>query len=135
MTTEHPPPRAGPARSGDPAERGERLEQLRRRRSTAPAPDTRPGGGGPGPVRRTKRAHAAAGGRILTAGLSAAGALALVGVMAGHAQPASQVTSTDAPVVVVVRRPTSGSPASTDAGAVPAVTATVAPPVSTSQAS
>jgi hypothetical protein len=132
MTTEHPPPRAGPARSGDPAERRERLEQLRRRRSTAPAPETRPGGGGP--ARRPKRGHAAAGGRILAAGLSAGAALALVGGMAGHT-PASRATSTDAPAVVVVRRPTSGSPASTSAGPVPAVTPTVVPPVTTSQAS
>ena len=85
------------------------------------------------PLRRPKRAHAAAGGRILAAGLSASAALALVGAMAGPT-PATPTGAPAAPTVVVVRR-TSGSPASATAEPAPAVTPTAAPPVTTSQAS
>ncbi len=83
------------------------------------------------PLRRPKRAHAAAGGRILAAGLSASAALALVGAMAGP----TPATPTGAPAAPTVVRRTSGSPASATAEPAPAVTPTAAPPVTTSQAS
>ncbi len=123
MTTDHPP---GP--TGAPGDQRARVDALRRRRATQTAsPDGNSPGGRP---KRPRRRHAAAGGRIVAAGLSAGAALGLVAAMSGLPRAADPATASDQPVVVVRR--TSGQATGT---AAPAVAPTDAPPVTTSQAS
>ena len=123
MTTDHPP---GP--TGDAAP-GRARAGARRARQPAEAPSSRGKGSG-GRRRRPRRPHAALGGRIVAAGLSASAALGLVAVMASPPRAAAPATGTEATVVVVWRTsgPSTGAPA-------PTVNRTDAAPVTTSQAS
>jgi acetyl esterase/lipase len=92
-----------------------------------------PGGGSEGTrqSRRLRRAHAAAGGRILAAGASAGATLALLAAMAQPTPSAAPTAPPDAPVAVVVRR-SSGQATGEQA---PDVARTDAPPVTSSTAS
>jgi hypothetical protein len=111
-------------------ERAARLAALQQRRA-------------PGPTARGRRRHAAAGARILAGSISAATGLVLMGAMADSptnttATPASHVTGSSAPNVIVVPRGTSNatSPAAPSAPpSAPLVTAGTAPPITTSQGS
>jgi len=86
---------------------------------------------------RTRRRHAATGGRILAASLSASAALGLMAVMGGASSSATggaptPVRPSPEGIVVVIR--SSPGPVRSVAAA-PTVTASTATPVTTSQAS
>lgn len=126
-------------------ERAARLAALRQRRGGRAEPGLRPDSQAPIPSRAPsrRRGHAATGARILTGGLSAGVALALMGVMAestfdsgAPAAPAPPDVAA-APVVIVVRHgsgPALGSQV-TAVAAAPAVAPTAAPPVALSRGS
>lgn len=107
------------------ADRAERLARLQQRRGggTATAPANRKGA--PSESTTGKRAHPAAGGRIIAAGLSASAALALLGTIgASAANPTTGATATPAavtPSYVYVTVPT-GAPSAS--AATPIATAT-----------
>ena len=123
MTTDHPP-----GRTGDAAPGRARAAAPGARQPAEAASSGRKGTGSR--RRRQRRPHAALGGRIVAAGLSASAALGLVAVMASPPRTAAPATGSEATVVVVRR--TSGQ--STGAPA-PTVSRTDAAPVTTSQAS
>ncbi len=124
-------------------ERVARLEALRQRRGpkhSAPTADsdgtaTAPAGTRP----RTRRRHAATGGRMIAGSLSAAAALGLMGAMAQATSPSTDAPTTTAatdaaaPTVTVIRRSTGATEVA--APAAPRVTPTVAAPVTTSRGS
>ena len=114
-----------------------RIEALRQRRATS-------GAHRDSEAARPRRRHAAAGARILAAGLSASAALGLMGAMAGglSSDGATDQSPTPAvpaaePVVTVIRRSANGADlARTPAIApAPAVQPTNAAPVTSSQGS
>ena len=80
--------------------------------------------------RRTRRPHAASGGRLVVAGLSTGAAVALVATMA--AAPGTTPVTPAAPTVVVGSSPVPDPPSVRRA---PPVRTTPAPPVTSSQAS
>jgi hypothetical protein len=84
--------------------------------------------------RPRRRRHAAAGGRILVAGMSAGAAILLVGVMGAprSGQPGGQP---DPPAAVAVRQPVGDGAGVRSVPTAPLVTPSDAPPVTTSQAS
>ena len=110
------------SRTADRAERLARLPQRRVGGAATPPADRRgaPSERGPG-----KRAHAAAGGRIIAAGLSASAAVALLGTIgASAAKPTTGTTATPAavtPSYVYVTVPT-GAPSAP--AAIPTATPT-----------
>jgi hypothetical protein len=74
--------------------------------------------------RRSRRRHAASGGRVLAVGLSASAALLLTATLAQAGRPAAVPTAPSAPAPVVVRVVlTNGPGTSTVAPAAPVVTA------------
>jgi hypothetical protein len=128
-------------------DRAARLEALRQRQSQprqAVPPDTTRPTPVPAPNAlprpRTRRRHAAAGGRILAGSLSAATALGLMGAMAHAVTPATEPGTPVVPVmsaaqtVIVVRRPASTAGVTQPAPA-PPVVATAAPPATASRGS
>jgi hypothetical protein len=125
--------------SADAAARLEALRQRRTGRSSAPH-DSVPREHRAVPPQRTRRRHAAPGGRIIAGSLSAATALSLMGAMA-HADRAVQVapdvesgSTTRAPTVIVVRQ-AAGTPRTVAATATPVVTPAAAAAVTTSRGS
>lgn len=111
-----------------------RLEALRQRRTASQAD------GAPLPRTRRRR-HPATGARILAASLSASAAMGLMAVMAGTPADTSvappNTASVAEPVVIVIRSSTdaTATTASATVANAPAVAASTATPVTTSQAS